>query len=236
MSSRAGLLARRVPLLLALLLAGCPAGGFLRTCPDCVSGNAPGAATQDGEAKADNKDGEAKAEKPPPPHTLPQALCAYWRALCSHPCSSGEDEKNGEKKNGEGSNGSEDKGKKSPPAESETGKKKDGNGKSEKEKSDPAGSEDKGKKSPPAQGEGEKKEDEKKDSEKGNEEENGKKDEKKEEAKDTWFSAHAQATMDMQFHGSFPAAYTGPRSLLPTQEAATSLTATLFLAARLWDC
>jgi high affinity Mn2+ porin len=222
-SSRAGLLARRAPLLLALLLAGCPAGGFLRTCPDCVSGNAPGGAAREGGAKADNKDGETKAEKPPPPHTLPQALCAYWRALCSHPCSSGEDE-------------SEDKGKKSPPAEGETEKKKDGDGKAEKEKQEPAGAEGEGKKSPPAEGETEKKEGEKKEPDKGNGEENGKKDEKKEEAKDTWFSAHAQATMDMQFHGSFPAAYTGPRSLLPTQEAATSLTATLFLAARLWDC
>src|SRR5947209_8301077 len=92
MSRRAGPTARRVPLLLAFLLAGCSAGGFLRPCPDCAAGSAP-------------PEGEAKAEKPPPPHTLPQALCAYWKALCSHPCSSGEDEKNGEKKNGEGANG-----------------------------------------------------------------------------------------------------------------------------------
>jgi high affinity Mn2+ porin len=220
MSSRAGMLARRAHLLLAFLLAGCSAGGFLRPCPDCAAGSAP-------------QEGQAKSEKPPPPHTLPQALCAYWKALCSHPCSSGEDEKNGEKKNGNGTNGSEDKGKKSPPAEGDTAK--TSNGKSDKDKAEPPGSEDKGKKSPPAGGEGEKKDGEKEEPEKDKENGNGKKDEKA-EAKDTWFSAHAQATVDSQFHGTFPAAYTGPRSLLPVQEAATSMTGTLYLDARLWDC
>ena len=128
MSPRAGRLARRVPLLLALALAGCPAGSFLHPCPDCAASQAA-----EGAAKEDtaSKDGEPKkADKPPPPHTLPQALCAYWRALCSHPCScdaeekkngeeskSGEEKKNGDekkngeqKKNGESANGSEDKG------------------------------------------------------------------------------------------------------------------------------
>src|SRR5438445_8298441 len=98
MSSRAGPAARRVPLLLALLLAGCPAGGFLQPCPDCAATHAAGTAA---------KEGEPKAEKPPPPHTFPQALCAYWKALCSHPCSSGGDEPAGEQKSGEGTNGSE---------------------------------------------------------------------------------------------------------------------------------
>ena len=46
----------------------------------------------------------------------------------------------------------------------------------------------------------------------------------KEEAKDTWFSAHAQATVISQIHGPFHALYTGPRSLLPVSEAATSMT------------
>src|SRR5581483_1414431 len=178
MSRRAGPAARRAPLLLAFLLAGCSAGGFLRPCSDCAAGSAP-------------PEGEAKSEKAPPPHTLPQALCAYWKALCSHPCASGADEKKAEKKNGEGANGSEDKGKKSPPAEGDTEKKNNGNGKSDKDKAEPPGSEDKGKKSAPAGGEGEKKEGEKEESEKDKENGNGKKDEK-EEAKDTWYSAHAQ--------------------------------------------
>jgi high affinity Mn2+ porin len=225
MSPRAGRLARRAPLLLALLLAGCPAGGFLQPCPDCAPGNGPGAAAKEGE----------KAEKPPPPHTFPQALCAYWKALCSHPCSSGGDEKNGEKKNGEDSNGSGDKGKKSPSANGDAAKKKDDNGKPDKDKGEAPGSEDKGKKSPPAGGEAEKKEGEKDDSDKDKGEANGKKEEK-DEAKDTWFSAHAQTTMDLQIHGPFRALYTGPLSLLPRTEAPTSLTATLFLDARLWDC
>jgi len=53
--------------------------------------------------------------------------------------------------------------------------------------------------------------------------------------KESWFSGHAQATMVSQYHGAFPSPYIGPHSLLPVERTATSLTATLFLDARLWD-
>jgi high affinity Mn2+ porin len=220
MSSRAGQTARCAPLLLALLLAGCSAGGLLPLCPHSAD-TAPAAPVS-----AESE----KPEKPPPPHTLPQALHAYCNALRSHPCSQPDEDKGKEEeKNGKESNGSNGEGKKNPPAEGE--KEKNGNGKPEK-----SGPTDQGKKSPPTEGEPEKKEDENKAADKEKDEGNGKKEDKKEEAKDTWYSAHAQATMDTELHGSFPALYTGPRSLLPRQEAATSLTSTLFLAARLWDC
>ena len=61
-----------------------------------------------------------------------------------------------------------------------------------------------------------------------------KKNGKEEEAKESWFSAHAQATMVTQTHDVFPSPYIGPKSLLPVEPSPTSLTATLFLDARLW--
>jgi high affinity Mn2+ porin len=60
--------------------------------------------------------------------------------------------------------------------------------------------------------------------------------EKEKETKPAWYSAHAQATMVTQIHDIFPSPYIGTNSLLPHEPAATSLTATLFLAARLWEC
>jgi high affinity Mn2+ porin len=50
-----------------------------------------------------------------------------------------------------------------------------------------------------------------------------------------WYSAHAQATMVTESHDVFPSPYIGPNSLLPHDIAPTSLTATLFLDARLWQ-
>src|SRR5262249_27130430 len=60
--------------------------------------------------------------------------------------------------------------------------------------------------------------------------------EKKANAEPAWFSAHAQATMVTQIHDRFPSPYVGEHSLLPDEPAATSLTATVFLNARLWQC
>ena len=48
------------------------------------------------------------------------------------------------------------------------------------------------------------------------------------------FSIHAQTTVINQFKPVFSAKYTGPNSLLTTQEDRTSITSTLFLGARLW--
>jgi high affinity Mn2+ porin len=57
----------------------------------------------------------------------------------------------------------------------------------------------------------------------------------KDEPKESWLSAHYQATMDMQHHGSIRSPYTGTFSLSPSSETSTSLTSTLFLDARLWE-
>src|ERR1700687_1088175 len=49
-----------------------------------------------------------------------------------------------------------------------------------------------------------------------------------------WWNAHLQSTYVWQHKDSFHAPYTGPRSLLPSSERAYSLTATVYLGARLW--
>jgi len=72
---------------------------------------------------------------------------------------------------------------------------------------------------------------EKKDSKEGDKKE----EEKKEEEKQSWFSAHAQATMVTQTHDVFRSPYIGPRSLLPVERTPTSVTGTLFLDGRLWE-
>jgi len=59
---------------------------------------------------------------------------------------------------------------------------------------------------------------------------------KDEQPEPSWFSAHAQATVVIQKHGGFHAPYTGPNSLLENEPSATSMTGTLFLATRLWEC
>jgi len=48
------------------------------------------------------------------------------------------------------------------------------------------------------------------------------------------FSIHAQATVTQQYHGSFPAAYSGPQSLSPNPDTAKTADGTLYLGARLW--
>ncbi len=169
----------------------------------------PEKAESPGEAKEKEEAKEApKARKPPPPHTLPEAIHVYWVKLHSDPCHTRPENEKKDEKNGESD--------KKPP---ENGAGKNGvNG----GRKNGAGSEPEGKKSPPAEGEEEKK--------------NGDNGGGKEEPKDTWFSAHAQATMDTQRHDGFPAPYSGARSLSPLPEWDTSVTGTLFLAARLWDC
>jgi high affinity Mn2+ porin len=48
------------------------------------------------------------------------------------------------------------------------------------------------------------------------------------------WSIHAQATNTQQYHGSFPAAYSGPQSLANTPDTAKTFDLTLFLGARVW--
>jgi high affinity Mn2+ porin len=58
----------------------------------------------------------------------------------------------------------------------------------------------------------------------------------KENGKEQWYSAHAQGTVVTQAHDHFRSPYIGPNSLLPDEHSATSITGTLFLDARLWEC
>src|SRR5665213_4269243 len=50
----------------------------------------------------------------------------------------------------------------------------------------------------------------------------------------TW-NLHFQTTILPQYHGSFPAAYSGKLSLSPAPELAASFTATAFLGVKVWD-
>ena len=50
----------------------------------------------------------------------------------------------------------------------------------------------------------------------------------------SWWSLHFQQTVVEQYHGAFRAAYSGENSLRPESESKLSVTATLFLGARLW--
>jgi high affinity Mn2+ porin len=50
-----------------------------------------------------------------------------------------------------------------------------------------------------------------------------------------WYSAHAQATVVTQVHNVFPSPYIGPRSLLPKEPAANTMTGTVFFAARIFE-
>lgn len=57
----------------------------------------------------------------------------------------------------------------------------------------------------------------------------------KEDPGPSWSSAHGQTTMITQQHGPFRSPYVGTNSLIPRAEGPTSLTATLYLATRLWE-
>jgi high affinity Mn2+ porin len=48
------------------------------------------------------------------------------------------------------------------------------------------------------------------------------------------WSIHAQATDTQQYHGAFPAAYSGPQSLSAFPDTAKTVDATLFIGKRLW--
>lgn len=48
------------------------------------------------------------------------------------------------------------------------------------------------------------------------------------------FSIHAQSTDTQQYHGTFPAAYSGAQSVNPNPDTAKTIDGTLYLGARLW--
>jgi high affinity Mn2+ porin len=84
----------------------------------------------------------------------------------------------------------------------------------------------KGSKSVPVEGE--------KTKEKTPEKEPEKEKEGEKKTKEPWYSIHEQGTIVTQAHDIFRSPYIGPNSLLPDEPSATTETATLFLAARLW--
>ncbi|HYT91109.1 MAG TPA: carbohydrate porin [Gemmataceae bacterium] len=208
-------------LALALALAGCattdvlpsapesaPAPGVARAVLGCPCESPPAAS-----AKAD-ENSEA-TPKPHRPRTVPQALCAYFRCLCSPDHKREEDREKEKDKNSNNEKAKEkDNGKEGQGGKSVGEGVKDKNGKTEKEN----GAE--------------------KDKENGAEKakENGAKEKEKEkEPADAWYSAHFQTTVVTQIHNRFNSPYLGPNSLQPGEGDATSLTSTLFLDLRLWE-
>jgi high affinity Mn2+ porin len=160
-----------------------------------------------------------EATKPTQPRTLGQAIHVYLRCLCSP---------------------------KPPPRE--TPSKSADNNKAEKEEagsrmdSEPKDNPDtksgkqEAKKSPtPESAAGSKKEADETDMNNGEQKKESEEKPEK-EPEPAWYSAHAQATVVIQKHGGFHAPYQGPNSLLENEPAATSMTGTLFLDVRLWEC
>jgi hypothetical protein len=228
----------------ALLLAGCLSGDYSVAPPsveesraerphvgkaaanfpeaDQVGPGAPGGATEE-RPKGSNG--------PPAPRTLPQAVRTYLRSLHESlpepkPDGDGTSPKNGPRK--EDPNGEDKQGKEKGPGADAAAQKQQGEGKvgkaggKEKKDEEGKGDKDNGKEKDGA-GNGKDKAD------------RGASDKDKEAPKETWFSAHTQATMVTQSHDFVRALYTGPNSLVPVPESRTSATATLFLAARLWE-
>jgi high affinity Mn2+ porin len=64
--------------------------------------------------------------------------------------------------------------------------------------------------------------------------EKGEKEGKEKKESTPWYSVHEQGTVVTQKHPPFRSPYVGPHSLVPEEPAATTETATLFAAARLW--
>ncbi len=212
---------------LVLCLSGCIPGPFLR--PDdstSCSCHSTEPAESNSDSSSDSKEQPPEKNGKPTPRTLGQALGAYWHCLGTH---------------GEALNENKEPAESSKENNSADGKTKN------QEKKDTDNADQKESKSDPESAGQEKKDTDNGAQKKENKEEsptsdakenNGKEDEKKngkEEVKESWFSGHAQATMVSQYHGAFPSPYIGPHSLLPVERTATSLTATLFLDARLWD-
>jgi high affinity Mn2+ porin len=192
----------------------------LKTDSTLRSGQPAAETRSAGPDKAEDRPAKEPAEPAvPKPRTVPEAIHAYLKCLRSP--KPDKEAKNGaepakaeEKEEQNNSKGeANQKEKKSPPAAGHQAEpKKSENG---QEKQDAQGREEKGKE--------EKKEDKEKE-------------EKKEEAAPAWYSAHAQATVVTQAHDHFHSPYIGPNSLLPVEPSATSMTGTVFLDARLWEC
>jgi high affinity Mn2+ porin len=197
----------------------------------------PSAPTQTAE------DSSKPSSKPARPHTLPQALRAYLRCLCygpplpdkqpisqaakqeqskNPPAAGKSSEKESDKESGKDAGDGKQKESKNPPAAGKSSE----NGNSKEPGQDASDGKQKESRNPPGENDSAGKE-------------NGKesdKEKEKEKEEEQWYSAHAQATVVTQAHDPFRSPYIGPNSLQPHEPSATSMTGTLFLDARLWEC
>jgi high affinity Mn2+ porin len=203
-----------------MILAGCTTMDDWHSAESVNHGKSDSCAACTGKETQTADDSAKKETAQPKPHTLPEALCAYWHCLlCGPPPQDSSAKENGKEKasnneDAKAKNGSAN-GKKNEPSKTDNG---------DKDKKDG----DKGKK------DGDK---DKKDGDKDQEKDNGndKDKEKDKEPAEAWYSAHAQATFVTMVHSNFNPPYTGTNSLLPNEPMATSMTGTLFLDARLWE-
>lgn len=196
-----------------------------------------GEKTGQGDDQSANKQ-DSVEKKPPAPTTFPQAVHDYFRRLREAKYGGGNKDSRGsseksDKESGEGSksstgtaekkqSGAADKDKSERKSEPEKPKSEDtGAAGRENGGNKPDGSDTKDKADNPV----DKKADEKAKSDS----------ESKKEDEPAWYSAHAQATMVMEAHDQFPSPYQGQNSLRSKDFDPTSLTATLFLDARLWE-
>ena len=210
--------------LLLLSLTGCNTGPMHDLVLDEDFAKPPPAAKSQAEThpiqpvggleKTEEPSKEVEVPSPPKPRTVFQAVQDYCRCLRSPKPPPDENKADGVNANGNGK-------KEQPPNGDSNGK--DTNEK--KQAAPPAGDQTKSKNGD----NGAEKEKDKNGDDKG-------KEDKDKEPEIQWYSAHAQATMDAQYHGTFHSPYVGPNSLQPRPEYATSLTATLFLDYRLWEC
>jgi high affinity Mn2+ porin len=165
------------------------------------------------------------------PHTLPEAICDYIHCLQTPPelRDTAKKDKDAADKNGNGKKNPDE------PSKDDSNAKKDNGDKGGKKNPDTAPQADA--KEPQTGDQDAKKNPDETDKAK----DNGTKDQgdtakdKDKEPDISWYSAHAQFTGVTQDHDIFRAPYTGTNSLKPNEPMATSITATLFLDARLWE-
>jgi high affinity Mn2+ porin len=211
----------------AMLLSGCVSRPFLSpnessTCPSNQTSTAEGKS----DTQSNSKEGTEKNGKKSSPRTLGQAMVAYLHCLPTHGAGL-KDQKEEEEEKNSGKTEKDDKKSKEEAGNSESNDKKE---KAKINSGDERSDEDESKNDQESMDHGSG--DEKKN---GNNSSDEKKNGKEEETKESWISAHAQATMVTQLNNPFPSPYIGPLSFMPVQRAAISVTSTVFLDGRLWE-
>jgi high affinity Mn2+ porin len=212
----------------AVLMLACAGCFTVQPCPETrpiqPDSQADTASTNGQAAKAsdDAKDCNCSAK----PHTLPEAICDYIHCLQTPPelRDTAKKDKDAADKNGNGKKSSDTPSKDDKDNGDKGGKKNPDT--AAKDTKDPQTGDKNGKK---AADEGDKA---KSDADKDKSDTDKDKDKEPEIA---WYSAHAQFTAVTQDHDIFHAPYTGTNSLRPNEPMATSITATLFLDARVWE-